>query len=139
MREPRYTKEIELLLKLVETQTEEDRELLEATIAHLQWFDKRPPMFNLQKEGSRGWALSLDVPGRYDMPLAVQSPVIETLRDSARLVFEVGEHVAKELRAVFDIPMQPAPMDATEAMVRAAHALAGAAIELTHVLKKERT
>lgn len=138
MREPRYAKEIELLKKLQTTQMAlGDQMLLESVINFMEWFDKRPAMFSLQKSG-HSWVLSLDVPGRNGVPLAVQSPVIETLRDNARLVFEVGEHVAKELRAVFNIPMQPAPMDATESMVRAAHALAGAAIELTHVLKKER-
>lgn len=66
-----------------------------------------------------------------DQLCAVDHPVIDHAEgsDHSRLVLQISNEMGKELREVFEIPIQPAPLDATESLVRAAHGLNGAAIE----------
>jgi hypothetical protein len=66
---------------------------------------------------------------------------LETLRggDAVRFVVEVDVCFANALRARHNLPIVPAPLDASDAMVRATHEMAGALIELQKFLAHERS
>lgn len=69
----------------------------------------------------------------------ISEPILEKLHgDLARFVVKMPLHVAEELRNKFEIALVPAAIDATEAIVRATHALAGATIELTETFREIR-
>lgn len=106
----------------------------------LEWLCRPQPMLTLY-EGPQGPALNVMRSTRWGSGMYVQPerPVIEKLsEDRARLVIGISGLTATLLREDFNWPIQPAALDATEAIVRATHALAGAAIELTHVARTFR-
>lgn len=108
---------------------------------------RHPPNVVLYLENSEKWSIyfrngkrDLSTGVAFSSLSSVDHPVLEALRgDRYRLVVEVSTEMAKELREVFEIPMQPAPLDATESLVRAAHGMAGAAIELGSVAREVKT
>jgi hypothetical protein len=62
---------------------------------------------------------------------------IEKLQgERSRVVVEMSDTVADEIRHKFGLMRVPAPLDATEAIVRATHSLASAADKLADVLNK---
>lgn len=136
---------IELLKTLkasvVETEPHnpETVDALAEAIWALEWLDKPEPTLMLL-DGLRGPALNVIRSGRWGgMYVQPERPVIEKLsEDRARLVIGISGLTATLLREIFNWPIQPATLDATEAVVRATHALAGAAIELTHVARTFR-
>jgi hypothetical protein len=101
-------------------------ELLETVKGSIEWWKAMPPTIMLHKDS--GWNFA---------GWTVGEPVLEQLTgDRVRMVIDVTGGAAHELRSKFQLALVPAALDATEAIVRATHALAGAAIEMTHVLKK---
>jgi hypothetical protein len=101
-------------------------ELLETVKGSLEWWKDMPPTIMLHKDN--GWSF---------LGWTVGEPILEQLQgDRVRMVLDVTGGAASELRSKFQLALVPAALDATEAIVRATHALAGAAIEMTHVLKK---
>lgn len=72
---------------------------------------------------------------RYKMSVCTLVHMEQPPGDRTRVIFSVPTDYAESIRQKLHIPIQPAPMEGTEAMIRAAHSLAGAAIEITHTLK----
>jgi hypothetical protein len=67
-------------------------------------------------------------------------PIIEKLQgEKSRLVLETSDSVAEAIRHKFSLMRVPAPLDATEAIVRATHSLASVADKLADVLDKLAT
>jgi hypothetical protein len=88
---------------------------------------------NVNPNADGGWCLGLNY-------LSTEQPVLEQLRGGrVRLVVEMSEMAAEALRRAFSLPLVPAPIDASEAIVRATHALAGATIELTSLIREINT
>jgi hypothetical protein len=71
---------------------------------------------------------------------AIGQPLLEKCADHRmRLVVEIGDGIlAADLRNDHALAVVPAAIDSTEALVRAAHELAGAALELKSVLREAR-
>ena len=79
----------------------------------------------------RGWSFN---------GMSISEPVLEKVADDRfRFVTEVSYGAMLDLRKRFQLPVVPAPLDATEALVRATHSLASAAMEMTRLLKDLRT
>jgi len=98
--------------------------------------DKQPPTMALAVDRGHCHVTFPKVPGYNLMDYSVEPPAVETLPSGrARLVINLPDNLASTLRAAFNFSTQPAPLEASEAIVRATHALAGAAIELTHVMR----
>ena len=99
------------------------------TLRHIvEWRgDYHKNNLSVRREGSE-WLV--------DIGLSCSIPIIERLSEhQARVVIEMSEMAALALRDKFGLCVVPAPLDATEAIVRATHALAGTALEMTHLLK----
>lgn len=81
----------------------------------------------LWKDSQNGWMHNF---------VQISEPVIEKVSETSfRLVAEIQYISVDRLRKKFQLPLIPAPLDATDAIVRATHALAGAALEMTQLLK----
>lgn len=143
MSEPDYSVIANLIwaLKCAETD-QKKKELLNTAHSLVIGYDSIPSGLLLMQNGAtwRAFAQRMSkAPIQIRRVYEIEHPVLETLPGGrARFTFVVTEEEAKALRVAFNVPIQPAPLEATEAMVRATHALAGAAIELTHVLKDGR-
>jgi hypothetical protein len=102
---------------------------------------KKAPCIEI-KNVNGGWCLGINY-------LSTKHPILEQLSGGrTRLVVEMSDMAAEELRLAFSLPRVPAPLDASEAIVRATHALhllraqlaagaaAGATIELTSLIRE---
>jgi hypothetical protein len=92
-----------------------------------------PKRVQLLQEHDRHWSVVLGD----NMSVPIDNLHIEVRPGGRhRVVFDVREETADGLRSRFEVPHVPAAIEASDAIVRATHALAGSAIEMTHVLKK---
>ena len=126
--------------------TKEELDVLKEVRGAIENMKSHPPHVVLFRDGNR-WSMYFRN-GRRDLSDSIKysdslggvdHPVIDEGTNRCRLVLDISTEMAKELREVFEIPMQPAPLDATESLVRAAHGLNGAAIELGGAAREVKT
>ena len=138
MAKVRYEMEIKLLSELMEQQVPQTTkyELLRNCREALNWSNKAPPTMSFRR--GNNWYIDFQgVEDNHINGLNVDAPYLEEGRDGhSRLVIGLPTGFAGLIRQNFNVPLQPMALDATEALIRATHALAGAAIEMTHVAKK---
>jgi hypothetical protein len=117
--------------------SKEERETLDHIQHVLQWMADKPAGLSVRKHHKCDeWAIYYEQTEGWRPEVRIGVPILEHRNDRARLVIDIEETDAKFMRQELGFPMQPQPLEAIDAIVRATHALAGAAIELTHVARK---
>lgn len=93
-------------------------------------FHRNSNLLTLYKAGDRDWSWD---------GLTVALHIEKLQGERSRVVVDMSDMAAEELQHKFGIMRVPAPLDATEAIVRATHSLASATDKLTDVLDKLAT
>lgn len=144
---PEYEKRLEQLVEYLKRESQRARSpkheeelsrLYETALdaqAHIKWFATVKGLF-VSMRTSQQSVLMFGVPSSEEQPdTAIYSEQLDGER--ARVVVPVTRRFAEYLRSQ-GVPMHPAPVDATEALTRAAHSLAGAALELCATVEQLR-